>query len=126
MSTRCRLLLVRAGLQPYVPQLRNVQGWLRLLQKLWGGRPRPQPAPGRPSSILQMLDTSTEQRDEGVPRRPGVCPTRHPQNPRTGKTMRHYGIACPPGLVLKRGHFYWALKMANNIANRNQRPARDG
>src|SRR5262249_42912244 len=64
------------------------------LQKLWGGRPRPQPAPGRPVLVLQMLDTSTEQRDEGVPRRPGVCPTRHSQNPRTGRvTVSDYAAS---------------------------------
>src|SRR5215813_13042102 len=60
------------------------------LQKLWGGRPRPRPAPWPASSVVQRLAPSTEQRDEGVPHRPGVCPTRHPQNPNTGKTMWHY------------------------------------
>src|SRR5215471_4119522 len=44
------------------------------LQKLWGGRPRPQPAPGRPGSILQMLDTSTEQRDEASRADQGSAP----------------------------------------------------
>jgi len=50
---------------------------LRLLEKVlavWGGRPRPQPAPWPASGQWQALSSASEKRDGGVPRGPGGPP----------------------------------------------------
>src|SRR5215831_305396 len=54
--------------------MKTIQRNATLPPKLWGGRPRPRPAPWPARSVAPTIDPSTDQRDEGVPRRPGGLP----------------------------------------------------
>src|SRR5262249_13790293 len=69
------------------------------LRKLWGGRPRPRPAPGRPTSLLQTLDPSKEQRDEASRADQGSAPLDIRKIPGLGKLC---GVTSAPFAIRPR------------------------
>src|SRR5690348_5872931 len=55
------------------------------LHKMWGGRPRPRPAPDQSWAAREVLPFKVAGRSRGTRADQGVCPTAVPQDPRPGK-----------------------------------------
>jgi hypothetical protein len=81
----------------------------------WGGRPRPQPAPWPARQVIERFDSSTEPREEGVPRRPGSLPHNQCRVPAAGE-LRGVGHS-----FLLRRHFCRPLAVARYASPKSAR-----